>query len=127
MECDPSQCTLNVYLAVICFDNLNCFFKLGLTLQEFFYFFEVKHCKKYAQLRAHKEKLKTCDLPAKKPTLDLVRLLRNRGLLTFFTEVQVVCISQGMRIELGRLLICLESARHLPSYERSTMELIQHC
>ncbi|CAL2266500.1 unnamed protein product [Prunus armeniaca] len=42
MECAPSQCTPNVYLAVICFENLSHFFKLDLTVQEFFYFFEVR-------------------------------------------------------------------------------------
>ncbi|CAL8150727.1 unnamed protein product [Prunus armeniaca] len=57
MGCAPSQCTPNVYCTVICFDNLNRFFKLGLTLREFFYFFKVRRCKKYAQLRAHKEKM----------------------------------------------------------------------
>lgn len=40
----PSQCTPNVYQAVICFDNLNCFF-------------EVRRCEKYTQLCACKEKL----------------------------------------------------------------------
>lgn len=38
MDCTPSLCTPNVYLVVIYFDNLNRFFKLGLTLREFFYF-----------------------------------------------------------------------------------------
>lgn len=57
MGCAPSQCTPNVYCTVICFDNLNRFFNLGLTLREFFYFFEVRRCKKYAQLHAHKEKM----------------------------------------------------------------------
>lgn len=63
---------------------------------------------------------------AKTPALDLVLLLRNRGLLTFFAGVQVICISQGMRIELERLLLCMESALHLPSYEMLSMELIQY-
>ncbi|KAI5311332.1 hypothetical protein L3X38_000053 [Prunus dulcis] len=55
--CAPSQCTPNVYRIVICFDNLNRFFRLGLTLREFFYFFEVRRCNKYAQLCVHKEKM----------------------------------------------------------------------
>ncbi|KAI5316927.1 hypothetical protein L3X38_036634 [Prunus dulcis] len=48
MECAPSQCTPNVYLVIICFDNQNCFFKLDLMIGEFFYFFEVRRYKKYA-------------------------------------------------------------------------------
>ncbi|CAL9028914.1 unnamed protein product [Prunus brigantina] len=50
MDCAPSQCTPNVYWGIISFDNMNCFFKLGLTVREFFYFFEVGRCEKYAQL-----------------------------------------------------------------------------
>ncbi|CAL8094022.1 unnamed protein product [Prunus armeniaca] len=48
MECAPNQCTLNVYRAIMCFENLSRFFKLDLTVLEFFYFFEVMHYKKYA-------------------------------------------------------------------------------
>ncbi|CAL9000450.1 unnamed protein product [Prunus brigantina] len=51
MECAPSQCTLNVYRAIICFENLSHFFKLDMTVREFFYFFEVKRYEKDAQLR----------------------------------------------------------------------------
>ncbi|CAL9025171.1 unnamed protein product, partial [Prunus brigantina] len=50
VECALSQCTPNIYWAIIYFDNLNCFFKLGLTVEEFFYFFKVRRCEKYAQL-----------------------------------------------------------------------------
>ena len=57
MECAPSQCTPNVYRAVICFENLSRFFKLDLTVKEFFYFFEVRRFEKYAQLRACEPKL----------------------------------------------------------------------
>ncbi|CAL9016951.1 unnamed protein product [Prunus brigantina] len=32
MECAPSQCTLNVYQAIMCFENLSSFFKLELTV-----------------------------------------------------------------------------------------------
>ncbi|CAL2240991.1 unnamed protein product [Prunus armeniaca] len=57
MECALSQCTPNVYRAVICFENLSHFFKLDLTVKEFLYFFEVRRFEKYAQLRARKPKL----------------------------------------------------------------------
>ncbi|CAL9020970.1 unnamed protein product [Prunus brigantina] len=50
MECGPSQCTSNVYRATMCFENLSRFFKLGLIVREFFYFFEVRHYEKYAQV-----------------------------------------------------------------------------
>ncbi|CAL9011019.1 unnamed protein product [Prunus brigantina] len=33
MECALSQCTPNVYRAIICFDNLNRFLKLDLKVQ----------------------------------------------------------------------------------------------
>ncbi|XP_021800206.1 LRR receptor-like serine/threonine-protein kinase FLS2 [Prunus avium] len=57
MECAPSQCTPNVYRAILCFENLSRFFKLGLTVREFFYFFEVRHFEKYAQVRACQPRL----------------------------------------------------------------------
>ncbi|BBH05574.1 hypothetical protein Prudu_017010, partial [Prunus dulcis] len=43
--------------AVICFENLSRFFMLELTVREFFYFFEVRHFKEYAQVRIYKAKL----------------------------------------------------------------------
>ncbi|CAL2271085.1 unnamed protein product [Prunus armeniaca] len=49
MEYALSQCTLNVYWAIMCFENLNCFFKLDLTMREFFYFFKVRHYEKSAE------------------------------------------------------------------------------
>jgi len=49
--------TLNVYRAIIYFDNLSHFFKLDLTMWEFFYFFEVRRYEKYAQVRACNAKL----------------------------------------------------------------------
>ncbi|CAL8082890.1 unnamed protein product [Prunus armeniaca] len=55
--CAPSQCTLNVYRAVMCFENLSRFFMLELTVPEFFYFFEVRHFKEYAHVRIYKVKL----------------------------------------------------------------------
>lgn len=57
MECAPSQCTPNIYRGIICFDNMNCFFKLGLMVREFFYFFEVGCCEKYAKLYVCNAKL----------------------------------------------------------------------
>ncbi|CAL8154981.1 unnamed protein product [Prunus armeniaca] len=57
MECAPSQCTPNVYRAIMCFENLSRFFTLELTLREFFYFFEVRHFEQYAQVRTYKTKL----------------------------------------------------------------------
>ena len=51
MGCAPSQCTPNVYRAIMCFENLSRFFTLELTVREFFYFFEVRCFKEYAQLR----------------------------------------------------------------------------
>ncbi|CAL9027573.1 unnamed protein product [Prunus brigantina] len=47
MECAPSQCTPNVYQAIMCFENLSRLFKLELTMREFFYFFEVRRFEKY--------------------------------------------------------------------------------
>lgn len=41
----------------MCFENLNSFFKLELTVHEFFYFFKVRRYKKYAQVRVCKAKL----------------------------------------------------------------------
>ncbi|CAL2247381.1 unnamed protein product [Prunus armeniaca] len=46
IECAPSQCAPNAYQAIMCFRNPSCFFKLDLTVQEFFYFSEVKHYEK---------------------------------------------------------------------------------
>ncbi|BBG93957.1 Protein kinase family protein with leucine-rich repeat domain, partial [Prunus dulcis] len=57
MGCAPSQCTPNVYRAIMCFENLSCFFMLELTVREFFYFFEVRHFELYAQVRVYKAKL----------------------------------------------------------------------
>lgn len=42
---------------IICFDNLNRFFKLGLIVREFFYFFEVRSYEKYAQVSVYNAKL----------------------------------------------------------------------
>ncbi|CAL8153376.1 unnamed protein product [Prunus armeniaca] len=53
----PNQCTPNVYQVIMCFKNLSYVFKLDLTVGEFFYFFEVRHYKKYAQARVCKAKL----------------------------------------------------------------------
>ncbi|CAL9018597.1 unnamed protein product [Prunus brigantina] len=39
MGCAPSQCTPNVFRAIMCFENLSCFFTLELTVREFFFFF----------------------------------------------------------------------------------------
>ncbi|CAL2238994.1 unnamed protein product [Prunus armeniaca] len=50
MGCAPSQCTPNVYWAIMCFENLSRFFMLELTVREFFYFFEVRHFEEYAQV-----------------------------------------------------------------------------
>ncbi|CAL2230019.1 unnamed protein product [Prunus armeniaca] len=57
MGCAPSQCTPNVYRAIMCFENLSRFFTLELTVREFFYFFEVRCLKEYAQLRTCNVKL----------------------------------------------------------------------
>ncbi|CAL8131699.1 unnamed protein product [Prunus armeniaca] len=57
MECAPSQCTPNVYRAIMCFENLSHFFMLELTVREFFYFFEVRCFKEYAQLSTCNVKL----------------------------------------------------------------------
>ncbi|CAL8095405.1 unnamed protein product [Prunus armeniaca] len=57
MGCAPSQCTPNVYRAIMCFENLSRFFTLELTVREFFYFFEVRCFKEYAQLRTCNVKL----------------------------------------------------------------------
>ncbi|BBH07535.1 Protein kinase family protein with leucine-rich repeat domain, partial [Prunus dulcis] len=57
MGCAPSQCTPNVYRAIMCFENLSRFFMLELTVREFFYFFEVRHFERYAQVRVYNAKL----------------------------------------------------------------------
>ncbi|KAL6272281.1 hypothetical protein ACE6H2_022973 [Prunus campanulata] len=57
MECAPSQCTPNVYRAIMCFENLSRFFMLELTVREFFYFFEVRRFEEYAQVRIYNAKL----------------------------------------------------------------------
>ncbi|CAL2265878.1 unnamed protein product [Prunus armeniaca] len=57
MECAPSQYSPNVYLAIMCFENLSRFFKLGLIMQEFFYFFKVRRYEKYAQVNVCNAKL----------------------------------------------------------------------
>ncbi|KAI5343955.1 hypothetical protein L3X38_011831 [Prunus dulcis] len=36
----------------------------------------------------------------------------------------VICMSQGMRFELRSMFLYLASVRHVPSYEKSSMELI---
>ncbi|BBN68396.1 Protein kinase family protein with leucine-rich repeat domain, partial [Prunus dulcis] len=56
-RCAPSQCTPNVYWAIMCIENLSRFFMLELTVREFFYFFEVRHFERYAQVRVYKAKL----------------------------------------------------------------------
>lgn len=48
--CALSQCTSDVYWVVICFENLDQFFRLGLTVWDFFYFFEVSSYEKNAQV-----------------------------------------------------------------------------
>ncbi|CAL9001410.1 unnamed protein product [Prunus brigantina] len=48
MDCAPSQCTSNVYRAIMCFENPSRFFKLDLMVRQFFYFFEMRHYEKYA-------------------------------------------------------------------------------
>ncbi|CAL2227721.1 unnamed protein product [Prunus armeniaca] len=55
--CASSQCTPNVYRAVMCFENLSRFFMLELMVREFFYFFEVRHFEEYAQVHIYKVKL----------------------------------------------------------------------
>ncbi|CAL2256654.1 unnamed protein product [Prunus armeniaca] len=57
MWCAPSQCTLKVYRAIMCFKNLSRFFKLELTVQEFFYFFKVRRFEKYCQVCIYHAKL----------------------------------------------------------------------
>ncbi|KAI5335966.1 hypothetical protein L3X38_026100 [Prunus dulcis] len=57
MGCAPSQCTPNIYRVNMCFKNLNRFFMLELTVREFFYFFEVRHFERYAQVRIYKAML----------------------------------------------------------------------
>ncbi|KAI5323556.1 hypothetical protein L3X38_032628 [Prunus dulcis] len=53
----PSQYSLNVYLVIMCFENLSRFFKLGLIVWEFFYFFKVRRYEKYAQVNVCNTKL----------------------------------------------------------------------
>lgn len=52
-----SQCTLNVYPKIICFENLSHFFKHDVTVREFFCLFEVRCYEKYALVLVYNTKL----------------------------------------------------------------------
>lgn len=72
-------------------------------------------------LKSSTESSKPVICSTKTPTPSLVRLPRSREMLTFLIKVQVVYISQGMRIEPGRLLLYLRIACHLSNHEQSSM------
>ena len=52
MKCAPTQCSSNVVRAMMGFSNLSRFFDLGLTINEFWYFFEIGHKEGVGQLRS---------------------------------------------------------------------------
>ncbi|KAM1473585.1 hypothetical protein ACFX2I_029699 [Malus domestica] len=52
MKCASAQCSPNVVRVMVGFSNLSRFFDLGLTINEFWYFFEIGHKKGVGQLRS---------------------------------------------------------------------------
>lgn len=77
-------------------------------------------------LKSSTKKLKNVICLAKMSASDLHNLPRSRGPLTFLTKVRFIYISRGIRIELGKLLLYLTSTRHMPSCEKSSVELVHH-
>ena len=61
-RCTPAQCSLNAIRAMVEFLNLSMFFDLGLTINEFWYFFEIGHKEGVGQLRSRHRLL---DAPCK--------------------------------------------------------------
>lgn len=47
----PAQLSPNEYRELMCFANLSEFFKLKPTFQEYFYFYEIRRFRLYAQFR----------------------------------------------------------------------------
>ena len=52
MKCAPAQCSPNKVRAMVGFSNLSRFLNLGLTINEFWYFFEIGHKECVVQLRS---------------------------------------------------------------------------
>ena len=52
MKCAPAQCSSNTVCVMVGFSNLSRFFDLGLTINEFWYFFEIDHKEGVGQLRS---------------------------------------------------------------------------
>lgn len=52
MKCAPAQCFPNAVRAMVGFVNLSKFFELSLTINEFWYFFEIGHKEGIGQLRS---------------------------------------------------------------------------
>ena len=52
MKCAPTQCSSNVVRAMMGFSNLSRFFKLGLTINEFWYFLKISLKEGVGQLRS---------------------------------------------------------------------------
>ena len=52
MKCALAQCSPNAVRAMVGFSNLSRFFDLGLTINEFWYFFEIGHKEGVGQLRS---------------------------------------------------------------------------
>ena len=51
MRCAPAQCSPNAIRVMVGFHNLSQFFDLGLTTNEFWYFFDIGHVDGVGQLR----------------------------------------------------------------------------
>ncbi|KAM2576027.1 hypothetical protein TB2_007779 [Malus domestica] len=53
MKCAPAQCSPNAVRMIMGFHNLSQFFDLDLTVNEFWYFFDIGHIDGVGQLRSH--------------------------------------------------------------------------
>ncbi|KAM1639196.1 hypothetical protein ACFXTN_008514 [Malus domestica] len=53
MKCAPAQCSPNAVLVMVGFLNLSQFFDLDLTINEFWYFFDIAHIERVGQLWSH--------------------------------------------------------------------------
>ncbi|KAM1212168.1 hypothetical protein FF1_003762 [Malus domestica] len=52
MKCAPAQCSPNAVCVMVEFHNLSQFFDLDLTVNEFWYFFDIGHIEEVRQLQS---------------------------------------------------------------------------
>ncbi|KAM2791230.1 hypothetical protein PS2_003034 [Malus domestica] len=52
MKCMPAQCSPNAIRAMVGFSNLSRFFDLGLTINDFWYFFKIDNKEGVGQMRS---------------------------------------------------------------------------